>query len=202
MDVLLLFRQGGLVMYPLLLCSVLVLAVAFERFFVFRRKLRKKNEFKNSLLGELSAKNWEGARTVCANSQNILARVLGVGLEYYKRPENMREALEEQTSLESSRLREHLNYLDVVVTMAPLLGLLGTVLGIIHSFSNIDFSGGNSAAIASGIGEALISTAAGLCVAVLALSVHTYFAHLLDYALTDIEDICIYALSRARSEER
>jgi biopolymer transport protein ExbB len=129
-----------------------------------------------------------------------LARVLGNGLEHHENPDDMREAFEEKTALESSRLREHLSYLDIIVTLAPLLGLLGTVLGIITVFRNLDISGSNPAAMAGGISEALVSTAAGLIVAVFALSVHTYFSHLLDFVITDIEDICIYALSRSRSE--
>jgi biopolymer transport protein ExbB len=80
-----------------------------------------------------------------------------------------------------------LNYLSAIVTLAPLLGLLGTISGMMESFSIFSLDGNQPLAITGGIGEALIATATGLCVAVLALVVHTYYVQRLDTILTDLE---------------
>jgi biopolymer transport protein ExbB len=196
-----LFERGGLVMYPLLLCSILVVAVAFERFFVFHGRTADKKRLRDVLTAKLDARDWQGAQAVCAASPNVLARVLSDGLSYHKDPVSMKEAFEDRTALEAARLRKNLGYLDVIVTMAPLLGLLGTVVGMIGSFKVLDVAGHDPAAITGGVGEALVATATGLCVAVLALCVHTYFAHRLDFVITDIEDVCVHALAKARSEK-
>ena len=84
-------------------------------------------------------------------------------------------------------LRRRLNYLSMIVTMAPLLGLLGTISGMIQSFSIFSIRAGEPLAITGGIGEALIATATGLCVAIFALIVHTYFAQRLDEMLNVLD---------------
>ena len=84
-------------------------------------------------------------------------------------------------------LRARLNYLSTIVTLAPLLGLLGTISGMIQSFSVFNLQAGQPMAITGGIGEALIATATGLLVAIFALIVHTYFAQRMDTMLTLLE---------------
>ena len=84
-------------------------------------------------------------------------------------------------------LRARLNYLSMIVTLAPLLGLLGTISGMIQSFSVFNLQAGQPMAITGGIGEALVATATGLLVAILALVVHTYFAQRMDTMLTLLE---------------
>jgi biopolymer transport protein ExbB len=112
----------------------------------------------------------------------------------------MKNAFETATALEAASLRKHLGYLDTIVTLSPLLGLLGTVLGMIGSFSVLDVHNSNPSAITGGVGEALVATATGLCVAVLALVVHSYFCHRLDALITDIETICAFAIEKANGE--
>ena len=85
--------------------------------------------------------------------------------------------------------------------MAPLLGLLGTVVGMIGSFRVLDVAGDNPALITGGVGEALIATATGLCVAVLALIVRSYFSNRLDSILTDVENVCTLVISKSRGKE-
>ena len=84
-------------------------------------------------------------------------------------------------------------YLSVIVTMAPLLGLLGTISGMIRSFSILNVQSGQAVAITGGVGEALIATAVGRCCAILALAVHSYFTQRLDRIITDME-MCFSAL--------
>ena len=194
------FERGGLVMYPLLLCSILVMAIAFERFFVFRTNLTDSEYIMTGINEKIAGGKWQEAKAFCAGSNNIIAKVLEAGLGYQNDVNSMREAFEEKTLLEASYLRKNLSYLDVIVTMAPLLGLLGTVVGMIGSFKVLDTEGHNPAVITGGVGEALVATAAGLCVAVLALCVYTYFCHKLDYLITDIENACISVVSKARGQ--
>ena len=92
-----------------------------------------------------------------------------------------------------AKLRNRLYYLNVIVTMGPLLGLLGTISGMITSFSIFNVQSGQAVAITGGVGEALIATAFGLCVAILSLIVHAYFTQRLDRIITDME-MCFSAL--------
>ena len=97
-------------------------------------------------------------------------------------------------------LRQYLNYLDVIVTMSPLLGLLGTVTGMISSFSVLSISEGQPFAITAGVGEALIATATGLMVAILALIVHTYLVQRLDILVSDMEKLSSLYLANIKGE--
>ena len=101
--------------------------------------------------------------------------------------------VEMQSGIFVAKLRRRLYYLSVIVTMAPLLGLLGTISGMIRSFSILNVQSGQAVAITGGVGEALIATDFGLCVAILALAVHSYFTQRLDRIITDME-MCFSAL--------
>ena len=96
-------------------------------------------------------------------------------------------------SMESISFNRYLDYLSAIVTISPLLGLLGTVTGMIQTFSVLD-SGGGAGAITGGVGEALVATAAGLCVAIIAFCFYTYFSHQLDSMVTDAERLCSLVL--------
>lgn len=197
-DVFYWFERGGFVMYPLLLCSILVVAIAFERFWIFRLSVSGTKELLQGVNEAIDEGNWHKAQDVCLASNNIIAKVLANGFAYYTSVASMREAFEEKTLLEAAYLRKNLSYLDVIVTMAPLLGLLGTVIGMINSFNVLSSEGHNPAVITGGVGEALVATATGLCVAVFALCIHTYFAHKLDFIITDIENTCLNVIAKAR----
>lgn len=192
------FHKGGLVMYPLLLCSVLTVAVAAERYRYFQRSLIHTKVLAAKVEDALNRREWEAAERVSRDLGGVSGRVLAAGLACRENSAAMRDAFEEITSLEATNLRKNLSYLGTVVTMAPLLGLLGTVVGMIGSFRVLDASGADPAMITGGVGEALIATATGLCVAVLALAIHTYFSHRLDGAITDVENICTFTLQCAR----
>ena len=101
----------------------------------------------------------------------------------------MKSAFEDRMSMESISFHRYLDYLSAIVTIAPLLGLLGTVTGMIQTFSVLD-NGGGAAAITGGVGEALVATASGLCVAIIAFCFYTYFDHQLDTLVTDTERLC------------
>ena len=105
--------------------------------------------------------------------------------------------MEETANRGAARLRQRLDLLSLMVTMAPLLGLLGTVVGMIRAFNVLNVSSGQPFAITGGVGEALVATAAGLCVAILALSLLSYFRMRLDAVLGDLEETAALVLEAA-----
>ena len=106
--------------------------------------------------------------------------------------------LESRAGIFMATLRDKLDYLGIIVTMSPLLGLLGTIVGMIGAFSIFNVEAGAPMAITGGIGEALIATATGLCVAIFSLCAHSYFAHRMDNIITDMEQ-CFSALLEAET---
>ena len=116
--------------------------------------------------------------------------IIAAGLQDASTEESMKSAFSEQMALESAAFQRYLDYLSAIVTVAPLLGLLGTVTGMITTFSVLD-GGMGASAITGGVGEALVATATGLCVAIIAFAVYTFFTHQLDTIVSDTERLCI-----------
>lgn len=195
-----LFHRGGLVMYPLLLCSVVVVAVAIERYRFFHYRTKDVNTTLAELRQQIADGRWEVACAACCRGSGSLARVMAAGLRYRNDVNVMRDTFESMVALEAAGMRKHLGYLDTVITLAPLLGLLGTVVGMISTFSVLDLSESNPGQVTGGVGEALVATAAGLCVAVLALAVYSYFQHRLEAQITDLETACIFVCETAKGD--
>ena len=183
------FHKGGPIMYILLLCSLSVVAIAIDRFIYYRRAEAKKDKFQTELSEILLEKPIQEAIALCKNFSSAASFLALEALKARERGTDVELALESAYSLAATRLRSNLNYLSVIVTLAPLLGLLGTISGMMESFSIFSLDSNQPLAITGGIGEALIATATGLCVAVLALVVHTYYAQRLDMILTDLEQV-------------
>jgi biopolymer transport protein ExbB len=196
-----LFQRGGLVMYPLLLCSISIVAIGLERFRYYQRNGRCQTALFDSLRSKLGAGDWEGAIRYFEQSPGAVSRVLAAGLRRRGDSAEMKDAFEGAMAWEAAQLRKHLGHLDTIVTLSPLLGLLGTVFGMIGSFSVLDMANSNPTAITGGVGEALVATAAGLSVAVLALVSHSYFCHRLDSLITDIERSCAFVIENVKGEQ-
>ena len=184
-----LLKPGGIVMFPLLLCSVLALAIIIERFWTLRvSRLAPK-----SLVQDL----WAAIRKKELNSRKIkelkemapLGRVLAAGLVNAKHGrEIMKESIQEEASHVVHEMERFLTALGTIAVITPLLGLLGTVLGMIKVFAQLQLEGaGNAAALAGGISEALITTAAGMTIAIPALVFHRYFLRRVDEIVVDME---------------
>jgi biopolymer transport protein ExbB len=197
------FHKGGLVMYPLLLCSLVVVTVAVERFLFYRAAETDIDKLLAGLGPLLDRGDRPGALAVCRGAKGLAAAVLAEGLKHKYADNHSREnALSGAASLAAAALRERLNHLDTIVTLAPLLGLLGTVIGMISSFSVLNLRSGQPMAITGGVGEALVATAAGLLVAVLALVVHSYYVHRLNAMITGMERCCTYLLDAFSRSDR
>lgn len=188
-------------MYLLLLCSLSVAAIAIDRFLFYRQARKGIQAFMESLPNLLSKNPKEKARELCEQEKNAAAFLVEAGLKAACEKQDVTLALDNAYTVAAMQLRARLNYLSMVVTLAPLLGLLGTIFGMINSFSIFNLQAGQPLAITGGIGEALIATATGLCVAIFALLVHTYFSQQLDQMLSDLDRTVTNVLSRLKQRK-
>ena len=163
------FLKGGPIMWPLLMLSVLTLAVIIERIvFLVREKLSRQSDSVSAVTQMVESGDLERASLVGKQSKDVVARVLGEGLLHAETC--YEEAISCQAERELSRYTQGVNILDTAVTLAPLLGLLGTVTGMIRSFGLLGASELEApVAITGGIAEALIATGFGLSIAIVAL---------------------------------
>ena len=184
-----LFHSGGFVMYPLLILSLITLAIAVERFYYYRINRKGSRVFFQGVYHAAVQKDFDTVGKLCKEFPSAIARIIESGMENASTETSMKGAFSDRMSMEAINFRRYLDYLSAIVTIAPLLGLLGTVTGMIQTFSVLD-AGGGAAAITGGVGEALVATASGLCVAIIAFCVYTYFSHQLDTVVTDTERLC------------
>jgi biopolymer transport protein ExbB len=169
------FVSGGPVMYPLLACSIIVMTVIFERlFFWLRIDFRKNQRLVDEVLELCRKGDWETVRKKTAGSKNYIIRILISGILH--REFSMTKAMESAAADEIKRMRRYMSVLDTMITVAPLLGIFGTVIGIITSFQVLGVSGiEHPEAVTAGIAQALITTAAGLGIAILSVFPYNYF---------------------------
>ena len=184
-----LFHSGGLVMYPLLILSLITIAIAVERFYYYRIHRKGSRVFFHGVYHAAVQKDFDTIGKLCKEFPSAISRIIESGMENASTETSMKGSFSDRMSMEAINFRRYLDYLSAIVTIAPLLGLLGTVTGMIQTFSVLD-SGGGAAAITGGVGEALVATASGLCVAIIAFCVYTYFSHQLDTIVTDTERLC------------
>ena len=164
--------KGGIVMIPLLICSLISLALTIERI-LFWAKL-KSREVLREILTHVEQGQFDQALKLGKTSQQPIARVMAAGIAH--RNPAPAKAMEAAAQAEIPVLKRRLGVLDTIVTLAPLLGLLGTVVGMIGSFDVMaDVGIGQPHAVTGGVAEALIATATGLLIAILTLVSYNYF---------------------------
>jgi len=163
------FSRGGPVMWPLLFCSLVSVTLTIERaIFWWRERARDEKALIDRLIERVEQADDEGAMAAARAGRSAIARVLYSGLVH--REHGLTEAMQVQAAEEIDRMKQGLGVLDTIVTMAPLLGILGTVLGIIQSFDLLSASGiREPQEVVSGIAQALITTAAGLIITLVTL---------------------------------
>ena len=171
-----LIRAGGWLMLPILLCSVLALAIILERFWTLRRG----NVVPPGLMNDVYSQYQRGALTpeylADLRRGSALGRIFAAGISNRQHSrEVMKESIEDEGRQVVNDLERYLNTLGMITSVTPLLGLLGTVIGMIEVFTAIVSAGvGNPGVLAGGISKALITTAAGLSVAIPTLVFHRY----------------------------
>jgi len=182
------FQKGGPVMYLLLLCSVCVVAILIERFSFFKKAGKNIQKFVDDLPSAIAGKPFAEAASSCEKENNAASYVASEGLKAAAEGRDAQLALDMAYNNAAAQMRTGMGYLAMIVTLSPLLGLLGTIFGMINSFNIFSLQAGQPLAITGGIGEALIATGTGLCVAIFALVVHTYFAQKMDRILTCLDN--------------
>ncbi|MFH1138317.1 MAG: MotA/TolQ/ExbB proton channel family protein [Pseudomonadota bacterium] len=178
-----LLAKGGVLTTPILLCSVVALAIFMERLIRLGSLRRKGLTVTERVVARLAQKDYEGARLEARRNPSPLGRVLGQGLEVAdKDRETLETVLAHSIEEEARELSRYLQALATIANIAPLLGLLGTVLGMIKAFMAIQELGGkvNAAVLAGGIWEAMLTTALGLAVALPTMVAHSYLVGLVD----------------------
>ena len=185
-----LFREGGPVMYPLLIFSILGLVFIIERFIALRRAKINVNEFlakiRKALIANRSIKD---AIKVCEDYRGPVPSIMKAGLLKYGEPkEDVEKTIENAALFEMGRLERNLVWLATIANVSPLLGFFGTVAGMIKSFDALAEAGlSNPGLVAAGISEALITTAAGLAVAIPAQLAYNFFMSKINKFVRDIE---------------
>lgn len=182
-----LFLKGGPIMYPLLACSIIALTVIIERTFFWMVEDRRRDQtLVNEVLSLAETGNWQKIRTKIQGSKDFIIRILVAGIVH--RRFSMSKAMETAASDELDRMRRNLSLLDTIITVSPLLGIFGTVIGIILSFEMLGSAGiEEPRAVTAGIAQALITTASGLGIAILSLFPFNYFNTRVEKAATVIE---------------
>ncbi|MBI1318994.1 MAG: MotA/TolQ/ExbB proton channel family protein [Candidatus Hydrogenedens sp.] len=197
-----LFFRGGPIMWPLLCTSLVALSVVFERLiFIAREKSRRRPAVVEAMLGQVERGDFEGAAREGRDSGDFVARALAYGLAH--REKSLANALLRAAGKELRRFERGLSILDTIITLAPLLGLLGTVTGMIRAFGLIGNNElGAPTAITGGVAEALIATAFGLGIAIAALLPFNYLNTRLEQARQEIQDAATYVELHASAPDR
>ncbi|MDY6987545.1 MAG: MotA/TolQ/ExbB proton channel family protein [Thermodesulfobacteriota bacterium] len=182
-----LFNKGGIVMYPLLACSVLSLTVIVERTLFWIRKGRQTdNRLVDTVLELARRREYEEIKKNTRGTADYVVKILVCGLVH--RQYSLAKAMEMAATEEIKRMKQYLSVLDTMITAAPLLGILGTVIGIIHSFDMLGRAGiQDPQAVTGGIAQALLTTAAGLLIAIFTLFPYNYFMSKVEEAALRIE---------------
>ena len=181
-----LFRKGGPIMWPILAASIIALGVALERLlFLFLERMRRDRKALDSFFAMVQRGAFQEAIALGASSHFYVVRALGYALGH--KEQSLASAVLFATSEEMKRFKRGIPVLDTVITLAPLLGLLGTVTGMMASFSVIGGELDSPGAITGGIAEALIATACGLGIAILSLLPFNFLNTKLEEARIEIE---------------
>ena len=193
-----LIMLGGYVMIPLGLCSLVVLTLLIERTIVLKKKNIVPETFFPGLKDIITERkpNLDKAFEYCVKNGSPIAKILQVGIEKWKRKrtiEKIEKDIEDAAMREIGELERSLRGFKIVASLAPLLGLLGTVYGMINAFQTVAQSTdaiGKAAKLAHGIYEAMVTTAAGLTIAIPTLLIYYYFARKVDAYADSIEATC------------
>jgi len=181
------FNSGGPVMIPLLICSLISLTVIIERaIFWTVVGMRSNRNLLSQVMERCQEGDWEGVRKLSTGSNSYVIRILVSGILH--REYSMVKAMETAAADEIARMRRYMGVMDTIITVAPLLGIFGTVIGIIASFDMLGGGGiDHPEAVTRGIAQALITTASGLGIAIFTVFPYNYFNTRIERAARYIE---------------
>ena len=190
-ELLKIFISGGYVMFPLLICSLLSMTIIIERLISLREKRIIKQQEIDKLNNLIENGFYDKALELCIANPNPLTNIIRVIIENKELPqESLRQIISDSAKLELPYIEKYLTALSTLASVSPLLGLLGTVTGMMKVFRVITTIGlGEPAALSGGIAEALITTAAGLFVAVPAVWLYNYFTTKVDRIQNELTNV-------------
>ncbi len=186
-------QKGGPIMWPILLCSVIAFAIVVERLIRLRREQIDTRYFMEQISKLLKRNKVMEAIDLCDRTRGPIASILKAGILKHDRPRmEVREAIEDASVFEVPKLERNLPVLATVAHIAPLLGLLGTVTGLVEAFQVIESKASalnpvNPGDLAGGIWEALLTTVFGLCVAIPTFVAYNYLVSRVDEFVLDME---------------
>lgn len=183
------FVKGGPCMWPLLLCSFGAIAIGVERY-LFYKKALSGNAFASDFCRMMNDFNIVGARELAGENKGEAAKMAADVLDI---EDDLGGRLETIVYTKADRiidsLEKNINYLNVVIGLSPMLGLLGTITGMISSFNALNERTQNPMAVTSGIGEALITTVFGLCIAIMGMCIHAYLSSKIKTETLNINEV-------------
>ena len=190
------------VLLPILVCSILTLAVAINRFAFFSKNKRDIVTYIPRLQKELSKNNLEGANDLSAQMGGVMGEVTEEAVRIFsEQKKGFSRSFDIAAALATRKLEHHLTILATIGGVCPFLGLFGTVVRILYTFQDLAQAGNQSAAVAYGIGSALIATAFGLGVAIVAVILYNYFQSMVAKYEDDFQLVKLLFLSFADSDE-
>ena len=183
------FLKGGPCMWPLLLCSFAAIAIGVERYLFYKNALSG-NEFASNFCRLLNDFNLVGARQLADENKGEAAKMAAEVMDI---EDDLGGRLDTIVYTKADRiidsLEKNINYLNVVIGLSPMLGLLGTITGMISSFNALNERTQNPMAVTSGIGEALITTVFGLCIAIMGMCIHAYLTSKIKTETLNINEV-------------
>lgn len=187
------FEKGGFLMYPIFICSLIAITIFFERMFYLKSIKTKSKRFVLRVKNLVKKGSIELAVSACRKSPTPISQIMLAGLMKFGRGrDEMKEAIEDMANQEIPVLEKNLSTLSTIGNITPLLGLLGTVFGMVKAFNVIAVMGvGKPEALAGGISEALLTTAFGLSIAIPTIVVYNYLSHRVDKLIRDMEINCV-----------
>jgi len=195
--------KGGIFIYPIILCSIIALAIFIERLWTLRRKRVIPPEFISRVEEKVKALRIPEAVYLCENDDSSIAKVFLAGLKSMgKGMWLVKEAIEDRGGREGVILERYLGVLSTIANLSTLLGLLGTVSGMMKIFKVISEAGENPAILAGGIAEALITTFAGLCVAIPVMACHRILKDKAESLIFEMEEYCINLIELMESSDK
>lgn len=199
--------SGGPLMIPIGICSFILVVFVFERLISLRKGRIIPGPFTKRFLEQLrdGELNQDSAVTICERDKSPMANVFKAGVQKWGRSAvEVEQAVLDEGERTSNRLRKYLRLINGVATVCPLLGLLGTVLGMIHAFDSIATVGASmtdpKVVIATGISQALLTTAAGMTVAIPALIAYMFFSSRVDKHVMEIDSLGMKVVNRISAE--
>lgn len=196
--------SGGWLMFPIIACSIGVIAISIERYWTLSpEKIAPRHQL-GQVWSWLQKNELDSERLKTLRRSSSLGRILASGLGNSRHGRDvMRDSIEEAASQVIHELERFLGALGTIAAIAPLLGLLGTVIGMIKVFNSLNLQGvGNAAVLAGGISEALITTAAGLCVAIPAMIAHRFFVRRVEYLAVVMEQEAVKLVDALHNDRR